>query len=429
MKRLALILVVMALCGFRAGAQNNAYSIDDECFTWFTQAENTVDDFESDAFDTAQQMLLETSLRKKDTKAQTLYYVEQLKHTSHLAQHVRKQDEVAWDNISWNARVEKDKETLQRIAKATGYTQYYYYATELCQTYYFNTSQNVLAGEMLTAMMEEAKANNDEYAMWKTLIYLEKLYQRIGDQYSTQKYLSEVVRIYETTDDPTIRRQSMTIQLCELADTYHPASDSARMYYRMAEASCRTKLDTMRVTYYKAQLAAWDGKLDEYRKDRDFCLSMALFPSVILSGKQCFDCIDNIIAGKPTESFRNSINALYLRQQFSFTAALASHMGQWETAAKIRLRHIERLYSNIYHYNSQRLDQMTAQFENNRLTADLAEASQKVTRTTIWLAVLLAIILVGALLFSILHVRSLKKVHAKDEARLAELQRKYEESK
>ena len=99
MKKLAAIIATVFLASVSLWAQNNSYAIDDECYSWFVKAEHSLDNFESDEFDTAQQMLLETSLRKKDTKAQAIYYVEQLKRTSHLAQHVRSQDPISWDSL------------------------------------------------------------------------------------------------------------------------------------------------------------------------------------------------------------------------------------------------------------------------------------------------------------------------------------------
>ena len=134
MKRL--ILILMLLVPASLWAQNNAYKIDDECYSYFRTAEQTVDDVESGAFDVAVQGLLESALRKKDVKAQTIYYVEILKRESRLAQTARTQDISSWDSSMWNARIEEARETAQRVARATGFMQYYYYASELCQTYY-----------------------------------------------------------------------------------------------------------------------------------------------------------------------------------------------------------------------------------------------------------------------------------------------------
>ena len=85
MKKQILILALLVLV-LPAAAQKNAYQIDDECYSYFRISEQNMDNFESDEFETAVQALLESSLRKKDAKAQTIYYVEILKRVSHEAQ-------------------------------------------------------------------------------------------------------------------------------------------------------------------------------------------------------------------------------------------------------------------------------------------------------------------------------------------------------
>ena len=394
--------MMMLSLALPAAAQNNAYAIDDECFVYFTQSEHSVDDFESDAFETAQQQLLETSLRKKDVKAQTLYSVEQLKRTSHYAQHLRKKDIPGWDKAYWNDKMEKDRETVQRIARSSGYSQYYYYATELSLTYYYNTKQDVMAEQMLTGLMEEARLEGDEYALWKALTYLGKLYLHTSDQYSTQKTFREVVRIYETSQDPMIKRQSICNHLCDLADTYPVASDSARLFYSKAEAGSLTLADTIRVTYYKAQLAAWDNDIPSYRQNRDYCLSKPSFPSMIRGGKSCFECIDNVLASKPMSVFQASVKDIQSRQQMAFVSNLAARRGQWETAAEISFKLIDRLYKDIHSVNSQRISQMAAQWDNNRLETKLEEASRKVTRFTVFVGVLVTLMLLSVLIYALI---------------------------
>lgn len=415
MRKFAIILSLLTTALFATG-QNNPYSIDDECYKWFSIAEQYVDDFESDTFDEAQRNLLEISLRRKDTKAQNLYYVTQLKHTSRLAQRTRRQnlkDNVEWDAAYWNQRMDQERETAQRIAKATGYTQYYYYASDLCQTYYFNTGQDVIAGDMLTAMMQEARESGDEYAMWKSLIYVSLLYKRVGDMSNTQKYLLEAVDIYENTSDETILRQGMTSQYCDLACTYPIGSDKARQNLIKAERSRLTQTDSLKVDYYKAQLAAWDGDAAEYRNLKYSCLAAPNFTYTITGGDYLFDCIDNILRGSSTGPFKNSIDSLHYHQQLNFTSSLAAKRGQWETASAILAEYVERLNNDITITNKQRLGQMTAEYENNRLQAELAAASQKVMRKTIWVAILLGVILLGFLTFSFFHVRALKRAYKK----------------
>lgn len=409
MKKISAIIVAIFLATFWAGAQNNPYAIDDECYSWFKEAEQTVDDLETDNFDKAQQKLLEAALRKKDTKAQTLYYVMQLKRTSRLAHHEWMAKQTNWNNIEWNARMEEDREILQRIAKATGYMQYYHYANELCQTYYFNTSQDLAATEMLVSQMQEAKETGDEYSMWKAQIYLGKLYQRISDILNTRKYLTEAVKVYERSEDPTIKRQGIASQLCDLADTYPVASDSARMFYHKAELEAKTVMDSVKVAYYNAQLAAWDDDIDTYRRNRDYCMNHPLFSSAVREGRTLFNCVDNMLEGKPLSAFKAKVDALYLSQQFSFVTAFAIKLQQWETASAILLRHVDRLYRNIYSLNGQRLDLITSQYELESLSADLDRMTRKVQRTRFLTPVLISIIVLETLALAVIFIRKRKK--------------------
>ena len=397
MKKLILILTLLALV-LPAQAQKNPYQIDDECYSYFRISEENMDNFESDEFETAVQALLESSLRKKDAKAQTIYYVEILKRMSHEAQYKRNKDIISWDSGMWNSKVEDARETAQRISKATGYMQYYYYASELCQTYYFNTQQDMHAAEMLTSMMEEAKETGDEYALWKSLMSLSKLYLRVSDIVNTQKCLLQVVKIFETSQDATIRRQSMVMQYCDLADTYPVASDSARLYYGKA-ADCRvTLMDSIRVAYYGAQLDAWDNNLPEYRNKRDYCLSKPVFHNTIRSGKVVFNCIDNILAGN-SASIEKDIRSLYYRQQMGFLAGFASTRGQWETSARVLSRLSSHLYRDISHINDQRLEQLTAHYENNRLETELQDATKRLKIAMIHVGFLLLALIVGIVLY------------------------------
>ncbi len=74
--------------GYFSTSKNNPYEIDDECYRWYQQAEQAMNDFQSDACEKAIAKLQETARAKKDEKARTLYYVEELKPLSGLDQGV-----------------------------------------------------------------------------------------------------------------------------------------------------------------------------------------------------------------------------------------------------------------------------------------------------------------------------------------------------
>lgn len=65
MRRLVSIILTLTLAVTAAG-QNNPYSIDDECFTYYSEAERLVEDVDSDEFSTVNAKLLSTALAKGD---------------------------------------------------------------------------------------------------------------------------------------------------------------------------------------------------------------------------------------------------------------------------------------------------------------------------------------------------------------------------
>ena len=414
-----LVLLALLLCArlLPVSAQDNPYSIDNDCYTYFLAAENTVNDLSTTEFEDNNEKLLQTAVAKEDQKARTLYYVERLKRTSRLGQaapmHERKK---------WNDFIDIHRLELQAVSKETGFTQYYYYAYELAQTYYFNTRQQITAMGLLNTMMTEARNTEDEYGQWQSLRYIAMLYQRQSDIINSRYYLRQVVEMHEASTDEKIRRQSITRQYCDLADTYATGSDSARLYYRKAAKDACLQLDTLRVRYYQAQLAAFDGDLVGYQKNRDFCLAQKHFPQIIRTGDVLFDCVDCLLAGKPLSTYQPKLDAVYLNQQLQYLIQLAESRKAWEVAAHMSDRYISRLQSDLSLGNSQKLEEVSAQMDNFRLNADLARQSQKITRITLLLAILMTIILVGALFFTWLHVRSLRRHQIKDEARIAELQ-------
>ena len=417
MKKLLSTLLTVLAAAFMAGAQDNPYAIDNECYTHFMIAENTVDDLSSDDFDLANQRLLSTAIAKHDEKARTLYYVEQLKRVIRLG---RKAPES--ERRIWNEEVEKAREQLKVVARETGYTQYYYYSYDLAQTYYFNSNQQIRGMQLINQLMEESDSNGDEYGIWQCQRYLAALYQRIGDKTNEQAALKKVVDMYETTKDPLIRRQSVSRQYCDLADTYPVGSDSARLYYNKASERAILHMDTVRVRYYFSQLAALDKDIPAYRSHRDFCLAEKNLTVQFRSGDKLFQCVDKILGNRFTRADYPLLDSLYLDQQRAFMNELTERNGYWEASEHILKNMYSRSQNNLSTVDTQRLEEMNSQYDKLILDAKLARQSQQVTRITILVAVLLTIILVGALIFTWVYIRSLRLNSIKDERRIVELQ-------
>ena len=69
-------------------------------------------------------------------------------------------------------------------------------------------------------MQANAIEQNDAYGMWYSSRYMVSLYTAMSDYVTAKKYILEGIRVYNETDDPTVRRQSITNAYCDLANTY-----------------------------------------------------------------------------------------------------------------------------------------------------------------------------------------------------------------
>ncbi len=417
MKRLTLILLLASVVSWsQVVAQNNPYGIDDECYQYFVQAEKAVDDLGSQDFDATVDALLNTAIQKGDAKAQTLYYVCKLKRVSREGQAAP-----PGKRAEYNAKVRSSRETLQQVANRTGYPQYYYYAFELAQTYYYNTGQETVAFKLLDDAMAEARKAGDEYGLWQCLRYISQIYTRRSDALNARRYLRESIDLYESSTNPLVKRQSIARQCFDLADTYSPASDSARMYIQLGEKHSTLTGDTLRLCYYKAQLAAWDGDREAFVRNRDMCLADRSFPYQFRSGVEFLQCVESIMDGKPFNSYKSQIDALYFEQQMNFVAYFASERHQWEPACFAFANLVERMRKDMESVNAQRLGELSALYGNNALQEDLARTSRKVNRVTWLVAVLLTIILLGIIAVTLMRIRILRKARIKDEQMIAEL--------
>ena len=413
-RRLTTILLLLISLGVYA--QNNPYSIHDECFEYFQAAEIAVDNVDSDEFDIANEKLLAAALAHGDEKARTLYYVEKLKRLSRIGRKHRD------ENLEpYNEAVDNMREQVKKISQETGYTQYYYYAYELSQTYYFNTRQNIKAQSLLNEMLEESRKIGDEYGQLQSLRYISLLYQRSNDLLNTRYYLRECAKLYETSEDPMVRRQTMTRPYCDLACSYIVGSDSARLFFNKAEKAAGTHQDSLRIIYYNAQLSALDGKLDKYAAERDYCLSDRSFRYLFPSGESFFTYINDIISRHPILDYGEDFDSKITFQQLRMLDKLAVSRAQWDISSALANRLVDLYILNISSVNTQRLDEISAHYGNVKLSQDLAEQSERVTRVTQLVAVLLTIILLGIIVVTLLQVRNLRRHQVEDAQRISDL--------
>lgn len=406
---LLLLVAFLPLAG-----QHNPYEIDDDCYLYYEQAEALLSSSDSAGFDQSVESLRETALEKGDDKALTLYYVLMLRRTSHVSRLGFRDDPGKANEAVESARLE-----LQRVAREKGYIQYYYYAYDLAQTYYFNTKQSGAALALLDEMYEIAKGERDDYGQWQAVRFISRLHQDREDVLNARKYLMQGLDIYEKSSDPVLRRQSVTRMYCDLADTYDIAEDSARIFYNQAFLSSKVHLDTLRCVYYQAQVAAFDGKKDEYVRDRDYCLDDPSFKTLFKTGAEMFGCVDAIVKGdRPSEAL---LDTLSLPKQQRFVGRLAAENGMYDIAYKMMLKRFTLVQRQLANVNVLRLDEYSGKYNHFSLSRQLQQKGQEASRMSRLAAILLSILLFGALAISLLHIRRLRRDQERDEARIEEL--------
>ena len=137
---LSLLLLLPTL---GTSAQNNAYQIDDDCYRLFQRIEALAGTVSDEQFNLVNDSLLQTALARHDEKAQVLFYVERLKHSTRSP-------------LKDENRILKDFEKLKTVSSSLGYKQYFYYAYDLLQTYYYNNEKANTAVELLKEMQAVA---------------------------------------------------------------------------------------------------------------------------------------------------------------------------------------------------------------------------------------------------------------------------------
>lgn len=408
MKRLLLIITAVTVA-FAAMAQNNAYELDDECYELYREAERLIG---QNGFEAANAALLRKALQKGDTKAQTLYYVCRLKDNTNRLKKVKmpttEQDKEVFDKM----------EDLKQIALSMDYPQYYYYAYDLVQTHLFNHGKQVQAMELVAEMRHIAVERNEPYGIWQGNRYIIALYIAQNDYISAKKYIQEAIRIYETTDDPLILRQSGTRLYCDMADTYPIGHDSVKVYLRKAEEASKQHQDTIRINYHKAKLAAYERRVKDYEVARDYCLNDPQLSSVSPSAEHLFRDIDMLVYGLPgTDELRFEVDSLRIRE-VKYLANIAEHFNHEDLAFQIEKLLLRKEENFIAQANSSRLTELDAKMGNEILTKQVSVQSLRAQRSMRIILMLIILLLIGILVFTIIHIRHIKK--SSEKFRLAD---------
>lgn len=390
MKRPVCIAVLICSTLISVFAQNNPYSIDDTCYEYYKMADKLVVDTNTDAFEIANNALLKRAQEVGDEKARTIFYVEKLKRVIRFAR-------IEEDHQIGNEMVEKQRLETQQVSRETGFLQYFYYAQTLVQTYYINTRQEIHAMALLREMMDIAAREQNEYGLWQSNIYVAILYQRQNDIINARKHTRNAIDIYDNSSDPTIRRQSITRQCCDLADFYHENPDSARFFIRKAEETSLTHADTLRFRYYKALFAALDKDTETYSKHRDFCLSDQFMENMVAGSTDVLAYVDAILTKAPFEAIVPLAQHVASRPSMLYSRNLALAYNREDVAGWMGSFIIATLYHDLSALNDIKTEEMSAMMHDSRLNLQIER--QRTQILELWIAI--AVMAVALLALSI----------------------------
>ena len=400
-------IILLALCCLAGSvaplaAQNNPYAIDDECYKYFQQAELLIG---KEGFEEVNNELLRTAITKDDKKAQTIYYVERLKNASRsIPSHVyttEKQDQTILQYMA----------DLKEVADKFGYPQYYYYAYEITQNYFYNHNKIIRTMELVQELQQVATQRKDAYGLWMSQRYMVSLYVAQSDYISAKTYIQKAIKIYEESKDPVIRRQSPSRLYCDLADTYNIGSDSLKINIHKAVKAATLHLDSLRCTYHLAKIAAYEKDAANYRRYRDYCLSDPQIGTISETAPLMFKTLDAIMEGRFDANVINSLSIARVRE-IKYLANVAEVYGYEEQGFEIERLLVQKFERHIAEANMSKITELDARLGNAELQKELATKSEEVLNVTRLVMILLTILLMAIITFLIIHVRTLRRKNA-----------------
>lgn len=406
-KRLFVIAFILVSALFTMAAQDNPYEIDGDCYVLLQKAELLLG---KPGFNEANAALLSKSVEKGDTKAQTLYYVERLKNATALLEDkevtTQKEDE----------QVLKYMEDLKRVATDLNQPSLYYYAYDIVQNYYYSHNKIVHTMELVQEMRDDAIARNEPYGIWMGNRYIIALYIAQNDYISAKKYIQEALRVYETTTDPVIRKESATRLYCDMSDTYPIGNDSVPYYLNKADAARKHHMDTLRCEYHHAKLAAYQRDIARYESARDYCLADQFLPQISATAPMMFGYIDKLVYGEEIEEFDFVTMSRHLRE-VKYIANIAEEYGHKDLAFKIEKNLVAYEEQVLASANQSKLTEIEAKLGNDVLSAQVNVASLRAQRAMRVVMLLIIVILLVIMGFLFVYTRHLRKTN--EEVRLA----------
>lgn len=402
-KNVLAIIVTLVAAAFTAGAQNNPLEINDECFNYYQQAEKKLG---KDGFTQANELLLRSALTHGDTKAQTLYYVERLKNGIRLLP----AGTVTTDEQ--DAGIIKLQEDLMTVADKLGYPQYFYYAFELVQNYFYNHGKSLRTMELMQELQKKAEERKEAYGLWMSQRYMVSLYVDQGDYINAKPYIQTAIKVYEDSKDPVVKRQSIARLYCDLSDTYVIGADSVKINVNKAVKAAVTHMDSLRCAYHLAKIAAYEQNTQDYPRYRDFCLGDDYLSSISPTASLVLLTLDSIIEGRFDESSISSL-AVARAREIKYIANVAEKYGYKEQGFEIERLLVIKFERQMADANRSKLTELDARLGNTALQGQLETKSKEVNRVTRLASILILLILAAVMVFLVVYILTLRRHNRK----------------
>ena len=399
MRKLIAIILTLQASFAAVWAQNNAYGLHDECYKYFREAEILAG---KEGFEEVNSALLHSAITHGDTKAQTLYYVERLKHACRIVPNQ------TLSTPQQDADILKKQEELKEVADKFGYPQYFYYSYELVQNYFYNHLKPVRTLELLQEMQQTASKRGEQYGEWQSYRYLVALYISQSDYVTAKRYILQALHLHESTRDPLVRKQSVARLYCDLSDTYVIGADSVKINILKAVKSCQVHLDTLRCEYHLAKISAYEKRVADYRRHRDYCLADRSLNTISPTAKKLFETLDSIIEGHFDYHKVNDLAFSRVRE-VKYIANVAEMWGYKDQAFELERLLVRKFENQLAEINQSKIAEMNARLGNNILSAELAEKTKENLRILRLVTFLVIGILLAVLAFLIIHIRTLRK--------------------
>lgn len=384
MKRIVTLFFLL-LRAFLAGAQNNPYGINDECYQYMNQADALIG---KPGFAEANANLLHSAVKHEDKKAQVLYYVENLRDAARRPDAEEKE-------------VLEAHESLTQIARKLDYVQYYYQSYQTLKNFYFNRGKMIRALEVIDEMQKTAVREGDEYGIWFAHKEFASVYMNYSAFHVAREHLSALIKVWQTTEDPTIRRQNLAPFYIDYSKTFAPEIDSARFYLDKAWEVVSVPVDSVRCMQESAVLAVVNRDEKTYRHYRDLVLNTPHRQGIGRGIPEMFGVIDSILDGTIGQP---SVRDLYKfsMPQMRIISLVAEDKGFHALAENLKDQCILSMETDLSDLLKMNMSEMAARLGNDELSADLARKNRQMTN------LLRASGIIGLLLVALLVYVSLK---------------------